>query len=801
MPKLDVILVVLNAAVLDEVLQALNVRNANLIAVVVDDGDGRIISVGKREVPLLSFSQIQSLLDEGGNFVWLISGNVNGVGDIWRMKKFLMDGGVPEDNIVNFEILPHISPAWVANLRYIEQNGADFFITGISYAEVGLDLRYIPHARGRGVNLSGSNQDLLQGYLTAKHIFERVKPGTIKFVLVGLAPYSFRYTNAEAFSVCSRNLQYMLALDLPPQTLHDRLLELLISDAVKNSFYAVTEQRADLNFDKTKDGFDSDLTADVVVNWEVALDNLTKKYRPQVVEQNIRIFRDYIELCRDNGAQPVGVVLPFAPAMHKNYDAELLEDFRAVIRRLDLPCVDLFDLDLGYECFYNMAHLNRRGAASASTVLGLRLYSTGLVDEEDFGDMSYAYFNELSEVLSKENYNGLLSTVLERSAQKIRRKAKVKIGFVLYDSAFWCGDDLYNYFAQDERFEPTIFLCLRTDSYEDAPLIKEFRHGVEQFSSRGLNVVPIADREFELPAQDVLIFLTPYLEILPPAVRLSNITARTLLAYIPYAFNATAFNIYNTPVYHVCWKLFFDSRYHIDLLEQECRTGMPRGLYSGYPKLDFFFKRHEDFKFTWKMIRPDAKKIIWAPHWSINYGVMYSTFQWNYRFMYEFAKAHPEISWVVKPHPNLIFSAVSSGLFPSDEAFKEYLDAWDALPNAQVVTGGYYQEIFATSDGIIHDGGSFIVEYQYTHKPTIYLRRDTQEFNAMGAAILNVSYLVDGQDLKGIAALLQAIFIEGNDPMLEERQKFFDEHLNYFAHNGMTASEFIYRSIAQNLEG
>lgn len=201
------------------------------------------------------------------------------------------------------------------------------------------------------------------------------------------------------------------------------------------------------------------------------------------------------------------------------------------------------------------------------------------------------------------------------------------------------------------------------------------------------------------------------------------------------------------------------------------------------------------------MTRPDAKKIIYAPHWSIDNGVLYSTFQWNFKFMYEFAKAHPEISWVFKPHPNLLFSAVTSGLFPSTEAFQEYLHAWDSLPNAKVVTGGYYQEIFATSDGMIHDSGSFIAEYQFTQKPMIFLRRDTQTFSDMGSGILNVSYLVDGRNLEGIAALMQKIFIEGNDPMFDKRKKFFDEHLNYVKHNGATASEFIFRNILTELYG
>ena len=199
------------------------------------------------------------------------------------------------------------------------------------------------------------------------------------------------------------------------------------------------------------------------------------------------------------------------------------------------------------------------------------------------------------------------------------------------------------------------------------------------------------------------------------------------------------------------------------------------------------------------MTRPDAKKIIYAPHWSISSGIFYATFQHNYKFMYEFAKAHPEISWVFKPHPMLLASAVGHGLFKSAEAFKAYLQAWDDLPNAKVFTGAYYQGLFATSDGMIMDCGSWIGEYQYTHKPMIFLTRDTQKFNDLGNELMKILYRVDGRDLNGISALMQKVFIDGKDELFEARKKFFDEHLDYVKANGMTASEFIFKTIAKEL--
>ena len=169
--------------------------------------------------------------------------------------------------------------------------------------------------------------------------------------------------------------------------------------------------------------------------------------------------------------------------------------------------------------------------------------------------------------------------------------------------------------------------------------------------------------------------------------------------------------------------------------------------------------------------------------------------------MYEFAKAHPEISWVVKPHPALFFWARASNLFSTDDAVKEYFQKWDDLPNAQLYTGTYYQDIFATSDGMIQDSSSFIAEYQYVDKPMIFLiRKDGGGFLEHGEAILKASYTVDGKDLDAIAAMIQRVFIEGDDYKAAERKAVFNKYLNYPKANGMLASEFIYKSIADELK-
>lgn len=651
--------------------------------------------------------------------------------------------------------------------------GANFFVTGGSQAQVGLNFNFIPF---KGVNLSSDGQTLQESYSIAAQVFERAAPKTIKFVIIGL-----------------------------PLNFGDEAAKFLTDAAVK---------------------------------------------------EMLPILGNYFKLCFDNGARPVVVTFPVEKAFKKTFNADNLKQFTNAVKEAGkgykLAFIDLLGTGFADDCFSDKTLLNSVGATAASALITARLYSEKIIalkkvlgmDNDYFGvlskyfladyknltyhvfckvacndfkrlsetmpadeckdlmarvfaEMTYAHLVNLSDMLPKDDYNDIAARVFEISAEKIRRKDKIKVGFVLYDSSMWCGDEIYNFFARDERFEPTVFLCLRANQ---ELVKKDFFHGVEQFKSRGLNVVPVTNRNEPIPEQDLIIFLTPYFSVLAKAFRPENLPVKILMAYIPYALSISQFRIFKNAVFCAGWKAFFQTAINLEIFDNKCKVGMPRGSYGGYPKMDIFFRDDADFKFDWKMAQPDAKKIIWAPHWSIQNAVKYATFQWNYKFMYEFAKAHPEISWVVKPHPNLFLSAIKAGLFPSVKAFEEYLTAWNDLPNAQVYTGAYYQAIFKTSDGMIHDSGSFIAEYQYVNKPMIYLTRDTQKFNELGEAVLKVSYLVDGKDLDAIAAMMQRVFIDGDDYRAAERKDVFDKYLNYPKTNGMLASEFIYKSIADELK-
>ncbi|MBE8953404.1 MAG: CDP-glycerol glycerophosphotransferase family protein [Quinella sp. 1Q7] len=813
--KIDVVLIVLNRDALEDVIKILNLDRVNLVSIVMERApeepvplfsEPMFYQLGETQIPINTFADVRLPMRDFKTAVWLICGGATGTDDALQMKNLLTAGGIRGDNIFNVEVTPKISDTWSENLRHICDNGADFFVTGNEYAQVDVNFNWLPTVGRGGVNLADANQTLRQGYRIAKHVFENVAPDTIKFVLIGIEPRSFKQNTDTNFLSDTRNLQYAVTFGDP--TDRDEFLLSLLNDDFKKIFSPDTDD-ADINFDDVKFMFNRTFSAATIDAW----DDDEQNFSPENFDDSLQLLndyidlKDYIELCLANGAKPVGVIFPFAPVVRKNFNKKFLSAFRKMIRRLeenyDFICANMFNLKINYDCFCDMTHLNARGQSIANEMLALKLYAAELIPAENFCGMGYDYFYTLSAVAPKDEYNALIDAVLEASAAKIRRKDKIKLAFVLHEQTQWFGAALYNLFARDERFETTFFICARiTGATKNKLFERDFWRSVEQFNTCVSCVFVPEGRNTYIPPQDVLIYLTPFPSTLPFALRAENFSAECLIAHIPFAFDISirSKEYYNRRMFRVAWKVFFSSVCGLEMYAKKNSVGMPRGVFSGYPKMDVFFNRNAQFMFDWKMTRPDAKKIIWAPHWSISSDVKYSTFQWNFEFMYEFAKTHPETSWVVKPHPGLFAAAVEENVFESVADFEKYLRAWNDLPNAQVVVGAYYEDIFATSDGMIHDSDTFIAEYQYVDKPMIFLTRDTQRFNELGKKILRASYLVDGQDFDAIAETIQRVFIDGDDYKAVERKEVFDKYLNYPKACGMLASEFIYGNIADGLK-
>lgn len=400
----------------------------------------------------------------------------------------------------------------------------------------------------------------------------------------------------------------------------------------------------------------------------------------------------------------------------------------------------------------------------------------------------------------KESFISFSDTVHSAALKKIKAKQTVKICFVVYSAAMWSCKKLYELFENDSRFEPFVAVCsMKTET--KAEEINAYKQSLAFFTDNGYRTVAAAEGISNLSDcgdPDILIYLTPYSSLLTPACfNIADIPLDKLAVYIPYSIIVSGNEkLFANPTINLSWKFFCESGIFLDLMHEKSEFGGLNTVYTGFPGMDTFVKSNTD-KQLFKA-DPSMKKIIYAPHFSVgNEGIGFSTFDKNHRFMLELAKSTADtVSWVIKPHPRLKTECVKFGVFESEQAFDDYIAQWDALPNAKSMFGGGYNDLFAQSDAIILDSASFLVEYQFTGNPLLFLTNDRQKFNAFGQAVLETAYKADGTDFTAIEHFVKETLINEKDSMASDRSSFYDTQLNCIEHNGgLTASEKIYTII------
>lgn len=240
-----------------------------------------------------------------------------------------------------------------------------------------------------------------------------------------------------------------------------------------------------------------------------------------------------------------------------------------------------------------------------------------------------------------------------------------------------------------------------------------------------------------------------------------------LTAYVLYFLNS----VYNkTPCFTFhqnLWKFFIDNNLNLESYEKYNKNVIKNSIATGYPKLDVYFENKDiDEKKYWK--NPNKKKIVYAPHHSFEKnGLNFATFQYNGKYILEWAKQQPETTWVFKPHPRFKHAVIANNIMNEDE-INNYYDEWAKIGN--VYTQGDYFDIFKSSDLMITDCVSFLGEYLPSEKPLIRLiNKNSTPLNLLGRNIVDGYYCVENSEQ--LDKILYELLIKNNDYKKYDRLK------------------------------
>lgn len=398
--------------------------------------------------------------------------------------------------------------------------------------------------------------------------------------------------------------------------------------------------------------------------------------------------------------------------------------------------------------------------------------------------------------IKKVQYNHI------KAIRKVSQKKIIKVAFFLIHDADWKYEGLYHLMEKDKRFDPVVIVCPYITHGEEI-MMQILDQSYNSFKNAGYQVINALNKKTgdwinvrKEIQPDIVCFTSPW-NLTRPEYLISKYLD-TLTCYVPYGYKVSYLfeSHFNRPIQNLVWKFFLETDIHKKLAQQYSRNGASNTVVTGYPGMDKFIKKNDQEKDVWKIKDKKIKRIIWAPHHSLpGYESMldYSTFLIYAEFMFEIANKYKNnIQIAFKPHPILRINLSKNDVWGKDKTDEYYLK-WANLPNGQL-NEGEYLDLFFTSDAMIHDSGSFLIEYLYINKPVMFLWNDDlipDRFNEIGKMALLKLYR--GNTEKDIERFILKVIINGEDSMQIERLHFFKTIIT--APNNISASENIFNYI------
>lgn len=375
--------------------------------------------------------------------------------------------------------------------------------------------------------------------------------------------------------------------------------------------------------------------------------------------------------------------------------------------------------------------------------------------------------------------------------RRLRRKDKINVVFIASTLPMWRYQGIYDQMSKHPRFK-TYILILPFHEYASEVQDRDVNTLRAFFDSVGFEYYIAGENmEFDLRKDlnpDILFYPQPY-----PGAYTSRYTYEKfrdkLLCYFPYAFwTAGGGWSYNEPLHNYAWKCFYSTEFH---RRDASNIAYNKGCnveVVGYPNADcFLFKARKD---VWKPQSIHKKRIIWAPHFTIESDRVFasSNFLWMADFMLDLAEQYSDkIQFAFKPHPRLISHLYKHPDWGREKT-EDYYNRWSSRENTQLEAGDFV-DLFMASDAMIHDCGSFSVEYHYSQNPVLFVSDNLDKLlidkNDFGKLAMSQHYI--GKCKEDIIRFIEDVVLMGKDPMKSSREEFYMSYL--LPPNGKSVAE------------
>lgn len=371
---------------------------------------------------------------------------------------------------------------------------------------------------------------------------------------------------------------------------------------------------------------------------------------------------------------------------------------------------------------------------------------------------------------------------------QIKGKEKIKVVFLAIHKSVWKVDPVFQKMLNDPYFEPVILVCPYT-VYGEERMWQDMQECYEYFEEKGYPLLSSYNKEeqrwivLEEIQPDIVFFTNPH--NLTRKEYYEDAYLKYLSCYVPYYSDvASDYDLnssYNQLFHNIVWKHFIGDEYAYKRALSVLSNNGANLLISGSPMLEELVVAEKiEADRVWRQQLLPKKRIIYAPHQSIfkDENINLSTFLEVGELIKTLAEKYQhQIQWSFKPH-GLLKSKLYNHPDWGKERTDKYYDFWKLNNFTQLDEGGYV-DLFNTSDAILHDCGSFILDYLFTGKPCAYLelnpKAQLKAINNYGLELLRCYVRV--HEKSEIEAFLFDLVSE-KLYLNKSYEKFINEHVN-----------------------
>lgn len=362
---------------------------------------------------------------------------------------------------------------------------------------------------------------------------------------------------------------------------------------------------------------------------------------------------------------------------------------------------------------------------------------------------------------------------------RIKQNKKVRIIFFVNYAASWGAEPLFNKIKNDPLFYVKIAVipdAARGETNQKIQINNTLKRLSLKYKDYILDNYKNNSWIDYSDSFDIAFFPVPYdlmtIEIYTIKYYCKKNVLPILIDYGVSISNWSLDHILNTLESNLCWKVFTNFKSDLINYQTKCDLKGLNVVLTGYSKMDRFSEIH--------LVPRSRKKIILAPHHTVATPELpMSNFLKFSNLFLELPKLFPDVDFVLRPHPLLFTTLINSNLWTKEQV-NSYINTFCCYSNTEYQDPSVdYFDTFLNSDGIIHDCGSFIVEYLYTDHPACYILADSniipKIFNDFSQKCLEYYYHAFSKE--DIIQFINNVILNEDDPLKSKRLAFAKDNI------------------------